>query len=346
MTVAALIWGLFAGNVVNTRFPNQESQAAEIQLNHVKMNLVDIKGHWAETTIKWAQDVGAIDGYPDATFKPNREVTESEFIGMFVRSFGIIPKPQGVFKHWADPLYDFAKTQNYPVLGTNNYALRDVAITRGEVAEIIVGANGYNYLGNDAIAFLLANDYSEGKESATVIGYRGQDSLTRAEAAQFVKNLRDQGMKNIKSRPTALSDSSNVSLPNENLNAYSKAKAVKRRIDQELWNFSGYTSQLSGADLSIVKNTSGEAIIGFSVDDRDVNSSWIAHYAGADSTAVSITTKLVRAVGVPIDDSFPDLIYQALKDGEEQTHEYDGTQVEVKPSPFLEGVVTVVITKS
>lgn len=39
----------------------------------------DIKGHWAEDSIKAIVAEGAINGYPDGTFKPNGTITRAEF---------------------------------------------------------------------------------------------------------------------------------------------------------------------------------------------------------------------------------------------------------------------------
>ncbi|MBP1990162.1 S-layer homology domain-containing protein [Paenibacillus eucommiae] len=45
----------------------------------------DISGHWAEASIKQAVSQGMVSGYPDATFKPNQQVTRAEFIVMLMK---------------------------------------------------------------------------------------------------------------------------------------------------------------------------------------------------------------------------------------------------------------------
>ena len=37
--------------------------------------LPDVKGHWAQATIRELVDEGIIAGYPDGTFKPNNNIT-------------------------------------------------------------------------------------------------------------------------------------------------------------------------------------------------------------------------------------------------------------------------------
>ncbi|NHN32823.1 hypothetical protein [Paenibacillus agricola] len=47
---------------------------------------------------------------------------------------------------------------------------------------------------NEAGQYILDKGYSHGKTSATVAGYKGRDLLTRAEAIQFVRNVKEKGM--------------------------------------------------------------------------------------------------------------------------------------------------------
>ena len=44
----------------------------------------DVKGHWAESSIKWAVNKGLAKGYADGTFKPNGNVTPAEFAVMIL----------------------------------------------------------------------------------------------------------------------------------------------------------------------------------------------------------------------------------------------------------------------
>ncbi|MFC5470879.1 S-layer homology domain-containing protein [Cohnella suwonensis] len=43
---------------------------AEVPIQPINFN--DISGHWAEANIKQAVSDGIVSGYPDGTFKPNR----------------------------------------------------------------------------------------------------------------------------------------------------------------------------------------------------------------------------------------------------------------------------------
>lgn len=51
--------------------------------------LTDIKGHWAQAVIAELVEKGAIAGYPDKTFKPERTMTRTEFVVVLTKAFGM-----------------------------------------------------------------------------------------------------------------------------------------------------------------------------------------------------------------------------------------------------------------
>lgn len=168
----------------------------------------DLKNHWAEKVIAWGVENNIIKGYPDGTFKPSRNVTEAQFIAMLVRYFHpeVKDNPNG---HWAENYYQIAKQLNYPLKGYNNLALRDKPITRTQVAEILSSAEGVHYNGNDAIRYLLAYKLARGTDpnNVTVANFKGDQSLTRAQAVQFLYNFMSNGIfEELRPRPTTPSD--------------------------------------------------------------------------------------------------------------------------------------------
>lgn len=51
--------------------------------------LIDIKGHWAESSVLAAVKRGIVTGYEDGTFRPERPVTRAEFAAMLTRALGL-----------------------------------------------------------------------------------------------------------------------------------------------------------------------------------------------------------------------------------------------------------------
>ena len=151
--------------------------------------------HWAADTIQWGTDQSVTKGYPDGTFRPEATVTEAEFLAMLERSF---VKEMADGTPWYKPYYDLAYQNNYPVTSTP-----DNVILRSQVAEIVAGTQGVNYTGDNAIQYLLGKGLAQGydKNVITIGNYHGADTLNRAQAVQFIKNLKDNGIQEIKARP-------------------------------------------------------------------------------------------------------------------------------------------------
>lgn len=151
--------------------------------------------HWAIETIQWGTDQAVTKGYPDGTFRPEATVTEAEFLAMLEKSF-VKDLTDGT--PWYKPYYDLAYQNNYPVTSTP-----DNVILRSQVAEIVSGAQGVNYTGDHAIQYLLGKGLAKGYDAGkvTIENYHGADTLTRAQAVQFIKNLKDAGIQEIKARP-------------------------------------------------------------------------------------------------------------------------------------------------
>jgi len=146
----------------------------------------DVKStHWAYSGIEWGNKNGVVKGYTDGTYKPDKTVTEEEFLSMLIRSYGDLPDTKNP-PYWSYKYYAKAKSLNYPVSSS-----RTAVINRTKVAEIVAGTQGKNYSGTNAIKFMLAEGLANGKTGSTVEGYKGNDTLTRAEAVAFIKNVLD-----------------------------------------------------------------------------------------------------------------------------------------------------------
>jgi len=163
--------------------------------------------HWARATIDWGTNKGVVVGYPDNTFRPEKSVSEEEFLTMLISAYVDRSDLQGAATYWSDPYYYFAREKNYPTEGYDDPTARRWSISRQRVAEIVAGATGKNYSGDKAIRWLLASGLARGKTGeVSVEGYKGADTLTRAEAVQFIKNAKENGLRELKVRPAQPSD--------------------------------------------------------------------------------------------------------------------------------------------
>ena len=67
----------------------------------------DIDGHWAQDYINQAADAGIIEGYPDGTFGPQKQITRAEAVTMVNRTLDRHPDPDHFLEDmlvWPDNL--------------------------------------------------------------------------------------------------------------------------------------------------------------------------------------------------------------------------------------------------
>lgn len=152
----------------------------------------DTSRHWGSNAVTWAANNGIVDGYEDGTFRPNQVVSEPEFLAMLLRAYPETAVPAaGSGASWYEPYYNYVRSQQWPVLNNVNRSLYN----RGYVARLIAATQNGTMGLNDSIRYLLDRGLSQGKTSATLEGYKAGDKLTRAEAVQFVLNMKQNSVR-------------------------------------------------------------------------------------------------------------------------------------------------------
>jgi uncharacterized protein YkwD len=149
----------------------------------------DTAGHWGAAAIQWAVESGIVSGYADGTFKPDKTVSEPEFLSMLLRAYPGIKLPAAEpGAPWHAPYYAYAAEQSWPLVESAD----PQDFTRGSVASIIAATQGTAGGEREAIAYLLDRKLANGKTSNTIAGFEASSSLKRVEALQFIKNMADQ----------------------------------------------------------------------------------------------------------------------------------------------------------
>ncbi|WP_019636692.1 S-layer homology domain-containing protein [Paenibacillus fonticola] len=72
-----------SGNIFSSNMIDSGESVTRVSANSVT-SFKDMKGHWAEKAVTNAVKAGYVSGYPDGTFKPNKEVTRAEFTKMLI----------------------------------------------------------------------------------------------------------------------------------------------------------------------------------------------------------------------------------------------------------------------
>lgn len=162
----------------------------------------DIKGHWAEKSIQDLIQLGAINGYPDGTFKPATNITRAEFVSVVVKAFNLPAKDGKVFadtaNHWAHKSISTAAMHGIISGYSDTTFGPDDLITREQMAVLIASVNkmelvadGKAYADSSdvsdwakaAIATTTSKGLMDGFEDGTL---KPKGKTTRAEAATVI----------------------------------------------------------------------------------------------------------------------------------------------------------------
>lgn len=167
--------------------------------------LTDIDGHWAQDNIEYLVGIGAIAGYPDATFRPDTLITRAEFAKMIVDSFELTAESGKIWEdtanHWAKDYIATAAASGI-VLGYNDHEFGpDDLITREQMAIIIVKAAGLkdvagqlSYSDKADVSSWAYNWVVSATQNKIMSGntdntFKPLKNATRAEAATVIYNV-------------------------------------------------------------------------------------------------------------------------------------------------------------
>jgi hypothetical protein len=167
-------------------------------------HFTDLNGHWALDRINQLTALGAISGYPDGTFKPDKTISRAEFAVILVKAFKLTQKPGKVFidtaGHWAK---DYISTANaYGILNgiSNDRFAPDELITREQIAYMVVKAagltradGGKTFTDADKISPWAREAVDIASQNGIISGYADntfnpRGNASRAEAATITAN--------------------------------------------------------------------------------------------------------------------------------------------------------------
>ncbi|WP_341299381.1 Ig-like domain-containing protein [Lysinibacillus sp. FSL H8-0500] len=160
----------------------------------------DTGGHWAQASIADMYKNGIIQGYEDGTFRPDHSITREHMAVMLARALTLPPvRPVRPFHDVAvdSPYYEaIYQLQTAGVIdGTNGAFHPQTAMTRAELAKVLVLAFGYESDGNSTFQDVpnthWAHNYIAALEQQGIaLGDQGKFKpnapVTRAEFATFL----------------------------------------------------------------------------------------------------------------------------------------------------------------
>jgi|GEM_PF-6734025 len=201
----------------------------------------DTRSHWAEPYINRAAADKLALGYPDGTFKPNKSISESEFLAMLLRSYEVVQASEAYDiannsgLPWHYSYYNYAYKRNWPLTFDNTADYR-----RGQAAMLMASsASGKALTETEAIQWLIDEKLSTGRTAATIAGFDRDGTLTRAEALTFLYKLAEHTAE-LQSQPLHSNDDRSTIGIHDTLDKLLTAAAKPDRIDSTEYSYSWY----------------------------------------------------------------------------------------------------------
>ncbi len=149
---------------------------------------------WYYQVVMQLVESGAIDGFPDGSFRPQKTVTTGQALKMILLAAGY-PEPERVASHWARGYLDLAIEHGF-VTRFREITDLDVPISRALVAQIAARAMGlqrpdtlesrFTDTDDDNVVALAAVGIVDGYKDGTFLPNK---SLTRAELAAITARI-------------------------------------------------------------------------------------------------------------------------------------------------------------
>ena len=159
---------------------------------NVSANFKDVPANAEyKEAIKWAVEKGIISGYQDGTFKPMNNVTEPQFLKMYIRLLNFKGEKDDSIPNFK-AYYQIANVYQLPALKSSYDNVENKAATRGQVANLIAYAKGVggHDVNNDS-AYMMAQGYSKGQNSqgkTAAAKFGANNTLKRYHAVVFLYN--------------------------------------------------------------------------------------------------------------------------------------------------------------
>lgn len=164
----------------------------------------DIRRHWAEEEILALVQSGAINGYPNGTFRPNNHITRAEFATVLVKAFNLEAKNATVFadttSHWAREeistasAYGIVTGYNKETFGPNDFITREqMALMIVRAARLNATSTNTSFTDNGEISSWAKAAVAAATEKGIINGYpnnsfQPKGLATRAEAVKVIVN--------------------------------------------------------------------------------------------------------------------------------------------------------------
>lgn len=265
---------------------------ASVSVLAAESGFTDIASHWGLETIEWAVSQRIVDGFADGTFRPDKPVSEAEFLTMLLRAYvgDAVAKP-GPNALWHAGYYAFAAEMRWPV----DSRKADAPYKRGQVARLLAASQGKELDTAAAVRYLLDNGLAQGRTSGGApADFGAEETLTRAEAVQFIRNMKGS-VRFVTGLPAPVRTFAvrGVSLGDTQASVQAKLGAPARKDPSE-YGFEWHIYNEDYASYAQIGIQDGQ-VVGLYTNSPD----WTSRQAGIGASSKS--TDIVKALGSPLD---------------------------------------------
>ena len=309
--------------------------------------------------VRWGVQNEVITGYPDGTFRPQLQVTESEFSTMMARYVKIVDEADlknNKGGHWSQGVYDVLKRYEIPLKGYKNNKAKDTGLSRGQLARIVAAKNGFNLNERQAVYYLYENDLSFGKIDGRLDfeSYDSKSAVKRAEAVAFLQRLDSVGITTFRGNPSPVSGSDMAGIKDvpkdptvitdKDFDDLAKEKGVEPKANRSRYDFANKVADKYGY-------TVGDFSTGVGMRDKDNNTALVYEDTGVHYLEVYNYHKnknalfdLLKGLGDNIDPKEIDkAVAEHMKDGIPKYRDISVGEVEVSGHTGEDGHITLVI---
>lgn len=345
---------------------------ALILMFNISYGFSDTENHWAKEYINWATEEEIVNGYEDGTFRPNAEIKINEFLKILSEASKC--KMVLVGSRWPNWYIETAKA--YGWVEENQFSDYDKKITRDEAVAIIAkyidlsnvkksnkNLKDLNFKNKSNVLKLITLGVINGYEDNT---FKGEKTITRAEAIKLVKNAVDAHQKVINEQKCKLEKSiTNIGKEKgESLfrNRYEiRGNEIYFYDDGRYANLDGYKLNSDFVDnakvIKLIKSivsTDTYTSVNYVPDDKTVSQLIIAHadresylYNGTERFSITFYPDgLYNLKQVTLEDSFSDKCFMKIKVAKLWFWRYelnDGTYLNENKLKRLENAITAVL---
>jgi len=309
--------------------------------------------------VRWGVQNEVITGYPDGTFRPQLQVTESEFSTMMARYVKVVDvetMKNNKGEHWSQGIYDVLEKYAIPLKGYKDNKAKDTGLSRGQLARIVATKNGFNLDERQAVYYLYENDLSYGKIEGRrdFESYDSKTAVTRAEAVAFLQRLDSIGVTTFKGKPSPVSGSDMAGIKDvpkdptvitdKDFDNLAKEKGIEPKANRSRYDFANKVADKYGY-------TVGDFSTGVEMRDKDNNTALVYQDKGYHYLEIYNYHKnknalfdLLKGLGDNIDPKEIDkAVAEHMKDGVPKYRDISVGEVEVSAHTGEDGHITLVI---